>query len=311
MTSNMRLDAAGPSFPARRAALVAAAVLAALGLLLGSTLTGPADAAHAAVSAAKPDKPGKPGGGGGNGGGGGSGGGGSTELEYAAVGDSFAAGAGGGSYLDTTCYRSSKSYPKLLDGDADKVLVAFPACSGADTSDVIAQAASVPTTAKVITVTVGGNDVGFADVMQNCFVFVTSSCASKIAAGAAIVDSQEFADDIALVVTTLRQRAPDAKVIVAGYPLLFWENGSGVNPKYAWADEVNDETVALNDRIQGVVEVNGGVFVDVEDDFDGHGIGSSDPWINDRNWLSLSTSFHPNATGYLAYAAAIREVPLQ
>ncbi|GAA1055533.1 hypothetical protein GCM10017608_29570 [Agromyces luteolus] len=292
----------------RRIALVVAALLAALGLVLGAAVAGPADAASAAVSTAKPVKPGKPGGGGGNGGGGG---GGTTELEYAALGDSFASGVGAGSYLETSCYTSSKSYPKLLDGDADKALVAFPACSGRDTADVLnRQIAIIPTTAKVVTVTVGGNDVGFADVMQNCFVFPGSSCSSKIAAGAAIAGSPGFTNSIVNVVDGIQARAPGAKVIVAGYPLLFWENGSGVNPKYAWADEVNDETVVLNDVIEAAATSAGAVFVDVEDDFAGHGIGSSSPWINDWRWVSSTNSFHPNASGYVAYAAAIRAVPL-
>jgi len=293
----------------RKVALVVAALLAALALVLGAAVAGPADAASAVVATGKGDKPGKPGGGGGGSGGGG----GTTELEYAALGDSFAAGVGAGSYLETSCYTSSKSYPKLLDGDADKRLVAFPACSGRDTADVIGrQIAAIPNTAKLVTVTVGGNDVGFADVMQNCFVIVSSSCSSKIAAGAAIAASPEFAASIVAVVDGIQARAPGAKVVVAGYPLLFWENSSGVNPKYSWADEVNDETVVLNDVIEAAATGAGAVFVDVEDDFAGHGIGSSRPWINDWKWLTTTTinAFHPNATGHAAYATAIRAVPL-
>jgi lysophospholipase L1-like esterase len=309
MSNRARATAAAHPQDRRRLAVLAAALLAALALVLGAAAVGPADAASAAVSAGKPDKPGKPGGGSG-----GDGGGGSTELAYAALGDSFAAGVGAGSYLERTCYTSSKSYPKLLDADADKQLVAFPACSGKDTVDVLSrQVAAVPTTAKVVTVTVGGNDVGFAGVMQNCFVLLNNaSCASAISTGAAIAESDEFAASIASVVTSVASRAPGAKVIVTGYPLLFWENTSGVNPKYSWADEVNDETVVLNDVIESVATANGAVFIDVEDDFAGHGIGSSSPWINDWKWLTTTTvnAFHPNAAGHAAYATAIRAVPL-
>ncbi|MFC8682272.1 SGNH/GDSL hydrolase family protein [Microbacterium ureisolvens] len=264
----------------------------------------PAEAAGAApVVAAKPGG----GGGGGNGGGkpGGGGGGGSTEPVYAAVGDSFAAGVGAGSYLDTSCYRSSRSYPKLLDADADKLLAAFPACSGANTSAVIAQTSAVPAGAALVTVTVGGNDVGFADVMQNCFVLPTSTCASKIAAGGAIATSDAFAANIAAVIAAIRAKAPAARIVVAGYPLLFALSG-GVNSKYAWADEVNAQTVVLNDVIERVAVANGAVFVDVEDDFAGHGIGSTAPWINDWSWFNTTAGFHPTASGYIAYAAAIR-----
>ncbi|MDZ4265027.1 MAG: GDSL-type esterase/lipase family protein, partial [Mycobacterium sp.] len=83
--------------------------------------------------------------------------------------DSFAAGTGGRSYLDTSCYRSANSYPKLLDAEATLRLSAFAACSGASTVQVLgSQISQIPVGAKVVTVTVGGNDVGFGTVMRNC-----------------------------------------------------------------------------------------------------------------------------------------------
>jgi lysophospholipase L1-like esterase len=284
----------------RRSALLAAALLAALALILVA-VAAPADGASAAVPAAKPpDKPGSGGGGG------------TVELEYAAVGDSFAAGTGAGSYLTgSPCYQSSKSYPKLLDADRKaKLLLApsdFAACSGASTVETVTQVSGISITANVVTVTVGGNDVGFADVMRECFgLFPTSSCQSSIDTGAAIAASQDFRDDVAGVITAIRNRTePDAKVIVAGYPLLFDSNSS-----YAWADEVNAETAVLNDVIESVAIDNGAAFVDVEDDFAGHGVGSSSPWINGLSLLRQHESFHPNSTGQAAYATAIRAVPM-
>ncbi|MCP2368093.1 lysophospholipase L1-like esterase [Agromyces flavus] len=277
--------------------MVATAILAALALLLGTAAFGPAEPASAAVAAGKPVKPPKPGG--------------STELEYAAVGDSFAAGVGGGSYLDTSCYRSANSYPRQLDADANKRLVSFPACTGASTVETLAQIATISTTAKVVTVTVGGNDVGFSNVMRNCFAFPSDSCQSSIDAGAAIAASQAFRDKVAGVITAIRTRTePDAKVIVAGYPLLFHLNSSGVNTRYQWADEVNAETVVLNNVIESVAVGTGATFVDVEDDFAGHGIGSGSSWIVDWMYVNWNTAFHPTATGYAAYANAIRAVPV-
>lgn len=288
--------------PGALAALLAAVVVTA-GLVV---VPAPADAGWAApVSAAKPSDP-SGGKGGGKGNGGGGGGGGSTEASYAAIGDSFAAGVGAGSYLDTSCYRSAKSYAKLLDADADKRLVAFPACSGAGTAATIAQVGAVPADAALVTVTVGGNDVGFAAVMQNCFVLPNSSCRSRIDAGAAVATSDAFAAAVANVVGAVRAKAPKARIVVTGYPLLFWENGTGTNPKYSWADEVNDETVVLNDAIERAAVGSGAVFVDVEGVFAGHGIGSSSPWINDWRWTSTVEGFHPTSAGYVAYASAVR-----
>ena len=285
-----------PTTTRRRATLLATALLATLGLAFGWVSVGPADGAGAVVVTGKGDKPGKPGGGGG--------GGGTTELEYAAIGDSFAAGVGARSYLESTCYTSAKGYPKLLDAEADLRLVALPACSGASTAEVIAgQVPAVPTTATRVTLTVGGNDVGFAAVMQNCFVIVTSSCESSILSGEALVANGTVTANVAAAVQAIRARVPGAKVIITGYPLLFHLP----NARYQWAERVNQGTVALNDAIETAAAANQAVFVDVEGAFAGHGIGSSIPWINDWNWFRYVDGFHPTATGYVAYATEIRK----
>ena len=289
--------------PRRRTTLLAAAVLAVAGLALASVVAAPAPGANASISIGKPDKPGKPPGGGGGGGGGG----GTTELAYAALGDSYAAGTGARSYLDTSCYRSSLGYPKLLDADANLLLAAFPACSGASTAEVIAgQVPAIPITATRVTLTVGGNDVGFAAVMQNCFVWPSSSCLGDIENGERMVADGTVAQRITSTVAAIRAKAaPGAKIIVAGYPLLF----NLPNPKYStWAGRVNTDTVALNDAIQAAAVASGAIFVDVEIAFAGHGIGSSSPWINDFNIFRSTDGFHPNATGYTAYATEIRKV---
>lgn len=160
-----------------------------------------------------------------------------TEAPWGSVGDSIAAGVGAGSYLNTTCYLSTKSYPKLLDADADKQLVSFVPCNGATTADVISkQIPALATGLSVVTVSVGANDVGFSDVMTNCFVLVNSKCQSKIDAGVTAMNSAAFAANVKAVIDGVRART-GAQVIVTGYPLLFWENSKGVNPKYKWGDE--------------------------------------------------------------------------
>lgn len=283
----------------RRLAVVGAAILAAVALAMGVAVAGPAGAATAAVSAGKPDKPGKPGGGGGGSGGG------TTELEYAAVGDSFAAGTGARPYLDTACNRSSLGYPKLLDADANLRLAAFPACTGASTAIVISsQVPAIPTTAKRVTLTAVGNDVGFSTVMQNCFVFVvSSSCQSSLSNAETLIANGTVAANVAALVQAIRAQAPEAKVVVAGYPLLFNEPS-----RYQWASRVNVDTAALNDAVAAAAAANGAVFVDVEAAFAGHGIGGRNAWVNDWTWLDTTIGFHPNATGYAAYAAEIRKV---
>ncbi|WP_417563080.1 SGNH/GDSL hydrolase family protein [Microbacterium sp.] len=271
--------------PARRALIILFALLAALVLAVGAA--SPASAA-------------------GKGKGGGGGGGGtshSTSVSYAALGDSYAAGQGAGSYLNTTCYVSSKGYPKVIDASTSITLAAEPACSGDATAQVIGrQVPLIPTATQYVTLTVGGNDVDFENVMQNCFVLVSATaCTTAIAAGDAMVADGTITARISATVTAIKTRAPGAKVIVTGYPQLF-------APTYtkAYAQQVNTSTLALNAAISTGATAAGARYVDVVAAFAGHGIGSSSPWINNWNWLNFSAGFHPNATGYTAYAAAIK-----
>lgn len=275
---------AAPS-PARRALAIFTSLLLAAGLAVGT----------AAPASAGNEK--GPGGGGGKPT--------TTSVTYAALGDSFAAGQGAGSYLNTSCYVSSKGYPALIDADRKITLVARPACSGSSTTEVIGQQVpQVPVDTARVTLTVSGNDVGFGTVVQNCFVLVNNSaCTTAIANGDAMVANGTVAARVAATVDAIQARAPGAKVIVTGYPRLFAPTATR-----AYAQQVNASTTALNAAIRSGAQSSGGVFVDVEAAFADHGIGSATPWINDWNWLNTSAGFHPNASGYSAYAAQIKLV---
>ncbi|MEV7619099.1 SGNH/GDSL hydrolase family protein [Microbacterium sp. NPDC089321] len=268
--------------PARRVLLLLSAMLAAVILAMG--VASPASAA-------------------GNGKGGGGGGKPSASTSYAALGDSYAAGQGAGSYLNTTCYVSSKGYPALIDADRKITLTARPACSGASTSEVIgSQVGQIATTTTRVTLTAGGNDVGFGAVVEDCFVLVSQTdCQAAIDAGNALVASGELAARITATVAAIKARAPQAVVIVTGYPRLFEPTVTR-----AHAQDVNAGTTALNAAIRDGAVAAGARFVDVETAFAGHGIGSSSPWINDWSWLNVSAGFHPNASGYVAYANQVK-----
>jgi lysophospholipase L1-like esterase len=103
---------------------------------------------------------------------------------YVALGDSFSSGEGGGNYLlgtDATndhCHRSLNAYPELLDQSKILGVLDFVSCSGAITDDFFnannegnhepAQSQALSSTTKYVTLTFGGNDLGFADVLTKC-----------------------------------------------------------------------------------------------------------------------------------------------
>jgi hypothetical protein len=70
--------------------------------------------------------------------------------------------------------------------------------------------------------------------------------------------------------------------------------------------QINCATAALNSTIEQAVlaaQTSGIniVYVDVTEEFAGHGIGSEEPFINSVG----EGAYHPNAAGYRAYAKAI------
>ena len=89
---------------------------------------------------------------------------------YVALGDSYSSGVGTRSYLSdgTSCQRSTYAYPSLVAA-ARGYALNFRACSGAKISDVTnTQLGALAASTGYVTISVGGNDAGFADVLTEC-----------------------------------------------------------------------------------------------------------------------------------------------
>ncbi|GAB2330059.1 hypothetical protein STREPTOSP366_52220 [Streptomyces variabilis] len=90
---------------------------------------------------------------------------------YVALGDSYSSGMGAGSYTSESgdCKRSTAAYPQLWSNANAPASFKFVACSGATTTSVASsQLGALSSTTTLVSVTAGGNDIGFADVMQTC-----------------------------------------------------------------------------------------------------------------------------------------------
>ena len=89
-------------------------------------------------------------------------------VPYAALGDSYSSGVGAGAYLGgSDCRRSANAYPARVASRLGARLT-FAACSGARVSDVVGQLGRVGAETRYVTVSAGGNDAGFADVLLEC-----------------------------------------------------------------------------------------------------------------------------------------------
>lgn len=230
-----------------------------------------------------------------------------STSDYVALGDSYAAGVGAGGYLDdgSDCGRSAASYPGVL-ATARGYVLDLQACSGAVTSDIPRQLGTLSASTTRVSLSVGGNDIGFAPVVTECLKpSWWGNCTGAVdGARAAITD--QLPGRLRTTYGLVRAKAPNATVVVTGYPRLF--NGRDCSPlTFFSADEMarlNATADLLNATIRREAERAGFQFVDVTDPFVGHAVCDSPEWIHNAS-LVVRDSFHPKPAGHRAYATAI------
>ncbi|MHA6507898.1 SGNH/GDSL hydrolase family protein [Tessaracoccus sp. Y1736] len=227
-----------------------------------------------------------------------------TQPVYVALGDSYAAGVGAGSYLSGTCYRSLKGYPGLIAAEKGYALD-LQACSGATTADVISlqiPSKKLNSTTKYVTITVGGNDVGFSSVVSTCLGTSESACQTAVQ-GAVSKAENELPAKLSAVFAAAKKKAPNATIVATSYPQLL----SPATPNcYPFTNFTAGEVTALNAgavSLAGVIERAAATaaieYSDVSTAFVGHAVCDSPAWIHNASLLSSYQSFHPNASGYL------------
>src|SRR5215472_5703919 len=146
-----------------------------------------------------------------------------TAVRYVALGDSYSSGVGAGSYISSSgsCDRSTKAYSELWAAANVPASYSFVACSGATTASVISgQLAALSAQTTLVSITVGGNDVGFSSVMETCVLASTNTCVSAINAAEAKMTGQLPAE-LDGVLADIAARAPGARVVLLGYPELY------------------------------------------------------------------------------------------
>ncbi|RJQ82661.1 SGNH/GDSL hydrolase family protein [Pseudonocardiaceae bacterium YIM PH 21723] len=230
-------------------------------------------------------------------------------TNYVALGDSFSSGNGAGAYSGGDCHRSANAYPVLHAAQAGATSFTHAACSGAVTEDVLAdQVTELSPGTTLVTLTIGGNDVGFSKAMTICSIPVKRVlCKQAVADGLAELPALSGKLDDAYA--AIRQAAPAARLVVLGYPHLF-ELGTCLHKLTEVLVEdrkvINDATDQLDRLIADRAQAAGARFVDVRDTFAGHGACGDSPWINEVNLAAVFESYHPNAAGHRGgYLAAL------
>ncbi|MCZ0989992.1 SGNH/GDSL hydrolase family protein [Streptomyces diastatochromogenes] len=218
---------------------------------------------------------------------------------YVALGDSYSSGVGAGSYISSSgsCDRSTKAYPYLWNAAHSPSSFAFNACSGARTDDVLAnQLGSLNSSTALVSISIGGNDAGFADVMTTCVISSDSACISKINSAKAYVDST-LPGKLDAVYNAISAKAPSAQVVVLGYPRFYKLGQTCLGLSETKRSAINGAADYIDAAIQKRALDHDFVFGDVRTTFTGHEICSGDSWLHSVNWLSIGESYHPTAAG--------------
>ncbi|MFI6724000.1 SGNH/GDSL hydrolase family protein [Streptomyces sp. R-74717] len=221
-------------------------------------------------------------------------------VDYVALGDSYSSGVGSGSYDSASgdCKRSTKAYPALWAAANSPSSFGFTACSGARTGDVKAnQLGPLGASTDLVSISIGGNDAGFSDVMTTCVLQSEATCLSRIATARSYVDTT-LPGNLDSVYSAIRTKAPSAHVVVLGYPRFYKIGGScvvGLSDKVRTA--INGAADYLNAATAKRAADHGFTFADVTGNFTGHEICSASAWLHSLNWLNIGESYHPTAAG--------------
>ncbi|MEV4948498.1 SGNH/GDSL hydrolase family protein [Streptomyces sp. NPDC053755] len=221
-------------------------------------------------------------------------------VDYVALGDSYSSGVGAGSYDGASgdCKRSTRAFPVLWASANAPSSFAFTACSGARTGDVTAgQLGPLSTATDLVSVTIGGNDAGFADVMTTCVLQSEATCINRVNQAKSYVDTT-LPGRLDAVYSAIRAKAPNARVVVLGYPR-FYKLGGGCVAGLSENERraINDGSDHLNAATAKRAADHGYTFASVVPAFTGHEICSGSAWLHSVNWLNIGESYHPTASG--------------
>lgn len=250
--------------------------------------------------------------------------------KYVALGDSYTA---VGDLLQPAdgplgCFRSTVNFPHDLAADLGITDLVDASCGGAVTADMTgpqsviggtnpAQFDSLTPDTDLVTVGIGGNDIGFGDIVTTCGELSVTDifgdpCHQHFTTGGTdqlVARINALAPTIQAVLQGIHQRAPHATVVVVGYlPVLPASGGCWPSVPVAVGDVpwLHGIQQKLNDMLTQEAAANGALSVNP------NGVTGHDacqwPW---NRWVEPvipdqpAAPVHPNPAGQEAVAAMI------
>ncbi|HEX9041430.1 MAG TPA: SGNH/GDSL hydrolase family protein [Trebonia sp.] len=219
-----------------------------------------------------------------------------STVRFVALGDSYSSGVGAGG-TSGPCGQSPNAFPKLWAVANSVASFTFAACSGARTGDVMSsQLSSLSTATTLVSITIGGNDAGFPSIMETCVLKSTSSCENAVAAGEKYA-AGTLPGLLDATLARIRAHAPNAKVIVVGYPD-FYDLSAWFCIGLSGADHraLDAGINELDGVIAAAAARNGDAFADVRAQFSGHELCDGAHWLTSVT-LPIGNSYHPTSAG--------------
>jgi lysophospholipase L1-like esterase len=236
-------------------------------------------------------------------------------VRYVALGDSYSSGVGSGGYYRSggSCERSPGAYPALWAAASRPASYVSEACSGATIGSVLrGQLSALNKATTLVSITIGGNDVGFGPVMSTCVILPTSFCVHVVTAAEAEIRSV-LPRQLSELLAAVSADAPNARVVVMGYPEPYdlSRSASCIGLSATDRNDLDHAAAQLDAQLQAAADRYGDEFADVRSAFGGHQICDSDSWMNSVDWLNIGASYHPNPAGqadayYQVFSAAAR-----
>jgi hypothetical protein len=255
---------------------------------------------------------------------------------YVALGDSYTSGPGIQPQVASVpgCLRSQANYPHLVASDLG---LAFrdASCSGAQTKDMTAsqdvdpnpdpppQFDALDRSTKVVTIGIGGNDIGFVDIAETCVRLATEQplapapCRDYYNANGIIHDRIDaLKPRLDAVLAGIHQRAPSAKVFVVGYPDILPEDPARYVECRATLPVATGDVPYLRDKVEKLLNLtiknraaaHGAFYVDTYGPSIGHDACQPPAlrWVEPVAPAADAAPVHPNRLGMEATAADVR-----
>ena len=255
-------------------------------------------------------------------------------VHYVALGDSYTAGPGIPNQIPESagCGRSDHNYPHLVAAALEVDRFTDVSC-GSATTEHMTQPQPLPSglthgpqldalgaDVDLVTLGIGGNDIGFGEIMATCVVHslllpVTAPCRAHYMRNGDELGQriEATAPKVAAVLAAIRQRAPTTRILVVGYPVILPAAGPGCWPlmpiavgDVAWLRTVE---ARLNTMLADVASSAGATFVDTYASSVGHDVCRlpGRKWVEGLVPTAPASPVHPNALGMANTAEQVLE----